>query len=352
MATAEATESKRRTKRPAGGRKARPEAKGPRGPSKAQVGIGAAAVALAGSAIFNLNRAKAAEKENPRRGQLTRVDGLDLHHVDSGTTGPVVVLLHGNGTTLEDWFACGIFQELSKTNRVVAFDRPGFGYSSRPRGRSWSPAEQADVLALALMSIGAANASIIGHSFGTLVSIELALRHPKLVQTLVLISGYYYPSARLDVLAASIPAIPIVGDVDRFTVAPLLGSALRPIIERKIFAPAAVASSWSKFPFAMTLRPSQIRAEAAEAALMVPSAAAMVARYRELTIPLHIISGEGDRIVDHASQSTRLASELSAELTTLRGVGHMAHHTATDRVLHAIKQGMSKQLTITDEDGP
>jgi pimeloyl-ACP methyl ester carboxylesterase len=312
------------------------------------VGIGTATVALAGSAIFNLNRARVAEKANPPRGQLTRVDGVDVHHVDSGTSGPAVVLLHGNGTSLEDWFACGIFQELSKTNRVVAFDRPGFGYSSRPRGRSWSPAQQADVLALALMSIGAADATVIGHSFGTLVSIELALRHPKLVQTLVLISGYYYPSARLDVLAASIPAIPILGDVERFTVAPLFGAALRPMAERKIFAPAAVASSWSKFPFELTLRPSQIRAEAADAALMVPSAAMMAPHYRELTIPVHIVSGEGDRIVDHASQSGRLASELSAELTTLRGVGHMAHHTAIDRVLHAIRHALSEQSTISD----
>jgi pimeloyl-ACP methyl ester carboxylesterase len=130
----------------------------------------------------------------------------------------------------------------------------------------------------------------------------------------------------------------------------LFGAALRPLLERKIFAPAAVASSWSKFPFEMTLRPSQIRAEAAEAALMVPSAAALVQHYGELTVPVQIISGEGDRIVDHTSQSARLASEISAGLTTLRGVGHMVHHTATDRVLHAIRQIMSKQSMIADQD--
>ncbi len=86
---------------------------------------------------------------------------------------------------------------------------------------------------------------------------------------------------------------------------------------------------------------------------MVPSAARMAPHYGELTIPAHIISGEGDRIVDHASQSARLASQLSsAKLTTLRGVGHMAHHTAPDRVLHAIRQAMSEQSTIADEVEP
>jgi pimeloyl-ACP methyl ester carboxylesterase len=316
--------------------------------SNTQLGVGAAAVALAGAALFNFSRAKHAEQKHPPRGHVTKIDGVDLHQVDSGTPGPVVVLLHGNGTTLDDWFACGIFQELSKTSRVVAFDRPGFGYSTRPRQRLWSPAAQADVLALALRSMGANDVTVIGHSFATLVSIELALRHPELIRTLVLMSGYYYPSARVDVLAASVPAIPLVGDVDRYTVGPIFGAALRPAVERKLFAPAAVASTWSRFPFEMTLRPSQLRAEAAEAALMVPSAAKLAPMYGELTVPVQIVSGEGDRIVDHASQSARLASELPAKLTTLRGVGHMVHHTATDRVLHAIRGAMSEQATIAD----
>jgi pimeloyl-ACP methyl ester carboxylesterase len=203
---------------------------------------------------------------------------------------------------------------------------------------------------LAFKSLGADDVTVIGHSFGTMVSVELARRHPDLVHALVLLSGYYYPSARLDALVGSIPAIPIVGDVDRYTVAPIFGAALRPVVERKLFAPAAVASSWSKFPFEMTLRPSQLRAEAAEAALMVPSAAKMASHYGELTIPVQVISGEGDRIVDHASQSARLASELtSAKLTTLHGAGHMVHHTAADRVLHAIRQAMTEQSTIEDD---
>ena len=177
--------------------------------------------------------------------------------------------------------------------------------------------------------------------------IELAHRHPDLVHALVLLSGYYYPSPRVDALVGSVPAIPIVGDIDRYTVAPIFGAALRPVVERKLFAPAAVASSWSKLPFEMTLRPSQLRAEAAEAALMVPAAAKLAPIYPELKIPVQIISGEGDRIVDHASQSARLAAELpGAKLTTLHGAGHMAAHTAADRVLHAIRLAMSEQSTI------
>ena len=307
------------------------------------IGLGAAAAAAVASAVFNITRARRAERDNPMRGELIRIDGVDLHCVDSGTPGPTIVLLHGNAVTLEDWFASGVFQDLSKTNRVIAFDRPGFGYSSRPRTRLWTPAAQADLLALAIKSLGATDATVVCHSFGTLVGLELAIRHGDLVEKLVLMSGYYYPSARLDVIPASVPAIPLVGDVERYTAGPIIGSAMQSVVERKIFAPAPVASSWERFPFEMTLRPSQMRAEAAEAALMVPSAASLSRRYSELTVPVHIVSGEGDEIVDHHGQSERLASELaSATVTSIPGVGHMVHHSAKDRVLQAIRRTVAR----------
>lgn len=50
----------------------------------------------------------------------------------------------------------------------------------------------------------------MGHSWGTLVALEIALRFPERVRGLVLISGYYFPTARVDSLILGIPAIPVV----------------------------------------------------------------------------------------------------------------------------------------------
>ena len=80
---------------------------------------------------------------------------------------------------------------------------------------------------------------------------------------------------------------------------------------------------------------------------MVPSAARLSGRYAEIEVPIHIVSGEGDRIVDHASQSARLASEFAAAtLTSLSGVGHMVHHSATEKVLSAIRQAVEDQAPV------
>ena len=103
---------------------------------------------------------------------------------------------------------------------LVAFDRPGFGYSSQPADRRWTAHAQADVIAAALRHLGLARAIVVGHSWGTLVGIALAERHPQLVRGLVLASGYYHPSVRMDVALLSPPALPVVGRLMRWTVSP------------------------------------------------------------------------------------------------------------------------------------
>jgi pimeloyl-ACP methyl ester carboxylesterase len=172
-----------------------------------------------------------------------------------------------------------------------------------------------------------------------MVAAAMALDHKESVSKLVLIGGYFFPSARVDSLLMAPPAIPVVGDVMRYTVSPLIGSAMLPLLNNKIFDPAPVPERWTEeFPLAMTLRPSQIRAEAAEAAIMVPAAAAMAPRLGEIAIPVTIIAGEGDAVVTMEAQSARLGDVLAnSKLVTIAGAGHMVHHTASDRVAAAIE---------------
>jgi pimeloyl-ACP methyl ester carboxylesterase len=302
-------------------------------------GVGAAGAAAVGAAAFNAVRARRAEESNPPVGSFIEVDGVRLHYLERGS-GPLVVLLHGNGTMIQDWLASGVFDALATTNRVIAFDRPGFGHSQRPRSTIWTPAAQARLIAAALEAMGCVPATIVGHSFGTLVAAEMGLAHPKVADSLVLIGGYYYPSARVDAALASPPAIPVVGDAIRYTVSPFLGAAMKPGMEAQIFAPAPVSAGWKEtFPFEMTLRPSQIRAAAAEAALTVAGAASLAPRLSGLTLPVTLVAGDGDKVVSTSDQSERLAGALEgSELLIVGGAGHMVHHTAWEAVVSAIRK--------------
>jgi alpha/beta hydrolase fold len=95
--------------------------------------------ALAGAAIVNRQMAKTAERRHPPEGQFMMVDGVRLHFVDSGGDKLPVVLLHGNGTMIADMAISGLLESASRRYRTIAFDRPGFGYSTRPRGVAWTP---------------------------------------------------------------------------------------------------------------------------------------------------------------------------------------------------------------------
>ena len=241
-------------------------------------------VAAVASALLNRWLAQKAERRNPPLGRFITVDGVRLHYVERGTGTPLV-LLHGNGSMIEDFQSSGLIDLAAKKYRVIAFDRPGFGHSDRPRSTIWTPEAQADLIAAALKKIGVPRAIILGHSWGTLVALALAMKYPQEVQALVLASGYYYPNARADVVILSPPAIPLIGDLLSHTLSPLLSRLMWPLLLRKIFGPSPVPEKFKGFPEEMAVRPSQIRASAAESALMIPSAHTLGKQYRLLQMP-------------------------------------------------------------------
>src|SRR3954453_421401 len=137
--------------------------------------LAAGAAGLGGAALVNVALARGAERRHPPEGNFLTIDGVRLHYIERGT-GPVVVLLHGNGTMARDFVLSGLFDLLAKDHRVIAFDRPGFGFSERPRTRVWSAEAQAELLHKALLNLDARKVVLVGHSWATLVAIALALR--------------------------------------------------------------------------------------------------------------------------------------------------------------------------------
>jgi pimeloyl-ACP methyl ester carboxylesterase len=159
------------------------------------------------------------------------------------------------------------------------------------------------------------------------------------VSSLVLASGYYYPSARADVVLASGPAVPVIGDIICYTLAPILGRMMWPLLMRKIFSPASMPEKFGGFPKEMALRPSQIRASAAESALMIPDAFSMKSDYAGLKMPLVIIMGDDDRLIDTDDQSARLHEDVAqSTFHRVRGAGHMVHQSAPAAVMSAIDE--------------
>jgi len=93
-----------------------------------------------------------------------------------------------------------------------------------------------------------------------------------------------------------------------------------------------------EFPVELEVRPSQIRAASAEAVLMVPGAAALASRHGELSMPVAIMAGIGDKVVDCDGQAGRLGTELpGSKLQKVPDTGHMIHYSVPQRVADVLR---------------
>jgi pimeloyl-ACP methyl ester carboxylesterase len=304
--------------------------------------LAGSAAALGAAVLYNRQRAEAAERRTPPIGRFLDIDGVRLHYIERGQGEPIV-LIHGNGTMIQDFIVSGLVDRLASRYRVIVFDRPGYGYSSRPR-QLWTPRAHAKLFQRALGQLGVEQAVVLGHSWGTLVAVALALEAPSLVSSLVLASGYYYPTLRADTFLFSPPAIPVIGDAMRHTISPLVARAILPGLIKQMFAPSEVPERFDRLlPKELMLRPLQLRAAAEDAALMTPSVMEMQHHYRELRMPITIITGADDQIADVGRQSERLHRELpQSEFIALPGLGHMVHHLDPDAVAGAVERAAQK----------
>ncbi|MEW6705389.1 MAG: alpha/beta hydrolase [Pseudomonadota bacterium] len=307
--------------------------------------LAGSAAFLAACALVVRHQTRKVEAEHPPKGRFVEVDGVRLHCLERGDPGaPALVMLHGNGATVDELLLSGLVARAAVRYRVIAFDRPGYGHSDPPRAGQREPAAQARLILRALQQMGVQRPLLFGHSWGTLVALEMALQAPQRVRALVLASGYYRPGPRLDVAWLGAPALPLLGRLLRHTVSPLLSRLLWRGFTWRQFSPREVTEPFrSQYPVWMSLRPRQLQASAAESALMVPAAWQLRSRYGELRMPLVLVGGQADRMVRTAWHSAFVLQAVpGSELRVVPGAGHMVHHVATHEVLKAIDQAAAR----------
>ncbi|NDZ75582.1 alpha/beta fold hydrolase [Streptomyces sp. SID10362] len=108
-------------------------------------------------------------------------DLAGLHLAESGDGGPLVLCLHGIGSSSAA-FAPQAGALAAAGHRVVAWDAPGYGRSADPDG-DLTLDDYADTAA-AVIRTRAADAHVVGVSWGGVIALRLATRHPELVASL------------------------------------------------------------------------------------------------------------------------------------------------------------------------
>ncbi len=298
----------------------------------ALVGLCLLLVTVAALFLYSRWEIRRIEQQNPPIGNTVRLDGLTLHYAEAGS-GPAVVLIHGSTTNLRD-FSASIFNPLARHCRVIAFDRPGHGYSTYSKQFWMNPSEQARVIRDALNRLGIERAVWLGHSWAGAVVMAGLLDYPRQVTGGVLLGGAAYPWEGGVDWTNQVADIPLAGPL--FTHA-LLAPAGRLLMNAQIataFEPNDPPPDYRRLTaIDLILRPSHYTINGRDVRLLSEYLKTQSKRYQTIRQPLLMIHGEADDIVPAWNHADRLIKLLpQAELVTLPATGHVPHHVRSQDV--------------------
>lgn len=308
----------------------------------------AAALAVAGGVATHFRagaREAAAESRWPAAGQMLDVGGVRVQAHLSGS-GPDLVLIHGAGGSLRD-FTFDLVGRLDDRYRVIAFDRPGHGYTDAAdaHGQPFdSPQAQAALLQAAARQLGADRPIVLGHSFGGSVAMAWAVTRPDTLAAVVVLAGATMPwpgalNASYRINANPMGAALVVPLITAWAPLPYAAQVLD-----TVFAPQPVPDGYADhFGLAMSMRRDSLRANARQVFGLRPHVVALSERYPLLRLPVELVHGTADTIVPLAIHSGPLAALVpDANLTALDGVGHMPHHADPAAAVAAIDRAAAR----------
>lgn len=303
------------------------------------LGAGATtAVAACSTAPSNsATPAGVAEAKYPALGKIYQIGAQKVHATDQGAGRPVI-MIHGASGNVRD-FTFDLTDPLSKTYRVIAMDRPGFGYSTRSNDLdAWRPAVQAAQLRAAAREMGAEKPILVGHSWGASVALAWALDAPDEVSGVVAASGAMMPWGTLANVANSLGINDlIVGYYNRSMTRRAETGGITDFINRA-FRPQSPPPGYIDYIGGeLAIRDTTVQANGADLANTQTALRELSARYGDLKAPLEVMHGDRDWLLgfdQHAGGIAEIAPNV--RISRLPGVGHMAHHARPEVLTDAI----------------
>jgi pimeloyl-ACP methyl ester carboxylesterase len=257
-------------------------------------------------------------------GVFSEVAGRQVYHVHWPALGPTLVLIHGFGTSSSSWHAVGpLFAEAGYN--TYALDLAGFGLSCKRWDAGYSHVDQANLVAAWMRQLDLAPAIVVGHSMGGNVAAHLALRHPQLVDRLVLeaaaiLSGVETAGRRVGQLLN----LPPLRRAARL--------AVREMVKRSDFS-----AFEARNPQVMrTLKTADW--DQALLAVVRDSWANRLshAQVRQINTPTLLIWGAEDTTIPVADVGRLQALLPRARAVIMRGVGHLPHEEDPERFVQGV----------------
>jgi len=294
-------------------------------------------VSLGGLVIFTAVTARRVEQALPPRGQFIEVSGARIHYLDKGS-GPPIVIVHGLGGQMGN-FTYALLERLTDEFRVLLMDRPGSGYSRRAPGATGRLTEQASIVAEFIRKLGLERPLLVGHSLGGAIALGVALDHPEAVKGLALIAPLTHVPKQVP---GPFRALDIKSNVLRWlvawTVATPIGIRRGKAVLDAIFSPDLAPAD---FPIRgggiLVLRPRSFYNTSLEMRAVNLDLRKLVSRYPSLRMPVRILYGTSDEVLDHTLHGEAMKAESPMVSVELVLGGHMLPIAAPDLTANFIR---------------
>ena len=292
---------------------------------------------VGGLVAFAAWTASRVEKAVPPLGTFIEVEGTPIHYVDEGQGQPIV-LVHGLAAQMQH-LTYALREPLRQNYRVIFLDRPGAGYSERKPGTSARLTAQGDMVAALIEKLGLVRPRGGGHARGGAVARATALDHPESVGGLALIAPLTHPQDNppeaLKRLAIATPAMRMIVAWTLAVPSTILGGKAALAM---VFAPDTVPADFgTRGGGLLGIRPKAFYSASSDMVAVRDDLDDMVARYPSLAMPVGILFGTRDGILDPAVQGEPMVGKVAGlALESVEGRGHMLPISATDRTVRFI----------------
>jgi pimeloyl-ACP methyl ester carboxylesterase len=294
--------------------------------------------------------------------RLKRPDGTELHvglygRISDDTT---VIVTHGWGTNSQEW--AYLLREWGNRFRVVAWDLPGLGQSSKPANNDYSLEKLAEDLKAVIEFSGEGRVMLVGHSIGGMIMLTLSRLHPELIGSrvlgMVIAHSTYTNPLRTALFGSVLKALekPVIKPLLYLQIglSPLVRvmnwmSYLNGSIHNSLgLTGFAGTESREQLDFIASFSPRESPAVLARGALGMCDYDASSA-LREIVIPVVVFSGDGDPLTLPAANRHIAGELLHGRLQTLnpgRHYGLIEHNSdfaGATAALHSSVSGATGQ---------